>query len=51
MVFEIRCIKDAGVQKLKYCGEMILHGRYAWGLCAGRRTGVGGRKAFYHQAE
>lgn len=51
MMFEVRHIKGAGVQKLKYCGEVILYGRSAWDLCVGRRTCVGGRKPFYDKAE
>lgn len=51
MMFEVRCIKGAGAQKLKCCKEVILHGRSSWDLCAGRRTGIGGRKAFYDQEE
>lgn len=44
-------IKGAGAQKLKCCEEVILCGRSTWDLCAGRRTDIGGRKAFYDQAE
>lgn len=51
MMLVVRCIKGAEVQKLKSWGEVIFHGRSAWDLCAGRTTGVGGRKAFYDQAE
>lgn len=51
IMFGVRCIKSAGVQKLKYCGELMLHGRSTWDLCVGRRTGVWGRKAFFDQAE
>lgn len=42
----VRCIKGAEVQKLKSCGEVIFHGRSAWDLCAGRRTGVGVGRLF-----